>query len=303
MSAPPQSLAYLNGQYLTSDELRLPVYDAGFVFGATVTDLCRTFRHRLFRLDDHLTRFRRSCQKARIPQPVPDADLRTIAERVVAHNAALLPPTQDLALVLFATPGPIGSYAGREVAVEPTLGLHTFPLPVARYRQFFAVGASLMVPPTRHVPPEAVDPRIKQRSRLSWWIAEREVQEMEPGASALLLDASNHVTETAAANLLIVRAGTVLTPPRSTVLEGISLKVIEEICDQLSIPFREQTLTLADCQTADEAMLSCTSFCLAGVRSVQGVQLPWPGPIFLRLLTAWSQAVNVDIRGQFLAGA
>ena len=30
--------------------LRVPVHDAGFVMGATVTDLCRTFRHRLYLL-------------------------------------------------------------------------------------------------------------------------------------------------------------------------------------------------------------------------------------------------------------
>jgi hypothetical protein len=37
-------LAYLNGRLLPQDEARLPVHDAGFVMGATVTDLCRTFR-------------------------------------------------------------------------------------------------------------------------------------------------------------------------------------------------------------------------------------------------------------------
>jgi branched-subunit amino acid aminotransferase/4-amino-4-deoxychorismate lyase len=51
-------LAYLNGDFRPQNEAQLPLHDAGFVWGATVTDLCRTFRHRLFRLADHLDRFR-----------------------------------------------------------------------------------------------------------------------------------------------------------------------------------------------------------------------------------------------------
>src|SRR5438067_867239 len=107
-----EPLAYLEGRFIPQSALRLPLHDAGFVFGATVTDLCRTFHHRLFRLSDHLTRFRRSCQAAHVPQPVPDTELAAIAERLVTHNAALLKPDEDLALVLLATPGPIGYYAG-----------------------------------------------------------------------------------------------------------------------------------------------------------------------------------------------
>src|SRR5436190_16456800 len=95
-------LAYLNGCFLAQSEASLTLHDAGFVMGATVTDLCRTFRHRPFRLADHLARFRASCRSARVPLLLSDADLAGHAEQLVAHNAALLSADQDLALVLFA---------------------------------------------------------------------------------------------------------------------------------------------------------------------------------------------------------
>src|SRR5205085_4767484 len=158
-------------------EARLALNDAGFVSGATVTDLVRTFAHRPFRLPDHLRRFRRSCELARVPQPLSDDELTAVAERLVGHNAGLLRPGQDLALVLFATPGPVGYYLGQPGGPgdgAPTLGLHTFPLPFARYRPLFAAGARLVVPPTRHVPAASVDPRAKVRSRMFWWVAEQE---------------------------------------------------------------------------------------------------------------------------------
>src|SRR5437588_12915769 len=108
-----EPLAYRNGQLLPRHEFQLEIHDAGFIFGATVTDLCRTFRLQLFRLDDHLVRFRNSCRAARIPQPVADAELARAAQELTEHNAGLLATGQELALVLFATPGPIGYYAGQ----------------------------------------------------------------------------------------------------------------------------------------------------------------------------------------------
>ena len=38
-----------------------------------------------------------------------------------------------------------------------------------------------------------------------------------------------------------------------------------------------------------------------GVSRIQGVPLPWPGPVFERLLRAWDERVGVSIRGQILA--
>src|SRR5436309_16069839 len=105
-----QPLAYLGRRFLPQTEASLPLHDAGFVWGATVTDLCRTFRHRLYRLADHLRRFRESCRLARVPLLLGDDELVNISNRLVAHNAALIGEEADLALVLFATPGPIGYY-------------------------------------------------------------------------------------------------------------------------------------------------------------------------------------------------
>src|SRR5437588_6550128 len=96
-------LAYLNGDFRPQSEAQLPLHDAGFVWGATVTDLCRTFRHRLFRLSDHLDRFRDSCRRARVSLDANDEQLTAIAEQLVAHNASLIGDNDDLALVMFAT--------------------------------------------------------------------------------------------------------------------------------------------------------------------------------------------------------
>jgi branched-subunit amino acid aminotransferase/4-amino-4-deoxychorismate lyase len=162
-------------------------------------------------------------------------------------------------------------------------------------------GARLVVPAVRHVPAECVDPRIKQRSRLHWWLAQQEVQRVDPRASALLLDQHGHVTETAAANFLLVRDGTVYSPPSEAILGGVSLRVVRELCERLGIAFQERPLRLYDCLNADEAMLTNTPFCLAGVGRINGALLPWPGAVLRRLLEAWSEELGLDIEKQIVS--
>ena len=144
-----EPLVYQHDTFRPQREAALTLNDAGFIMGVTVTDLCRTFRHRLFRLDEHLRRFRQSCELARVPQPKADAELVGIAERLVAHNANLVSATDDLALVMFATPGPIGYYLGDAGGLgdaAPTFGMHTFPLPLNRYIHLFREGVRLVTP-------------------------------------------------------------------------------------------------------------------------------------------------------------
>jgi branched-subunit amino acid aminotransferase/4-amino-4-deoxychorismate lyase len=300
---PAAPLAYVNGKAVPQAEAGLPLHDAGLVWGATVSDLCRTVRHRLYRWPDHLARFRRSCRAVHVSPPWTDVEVTRCAEELAAHNAGLLAPEQDLALVVLATPGPVGYYAGAAGGAGPTLILHTFPLPFARYRPLFAEGARLVVPSTRHVPAASVDPRVKQRSRMHWWLAEQEARRTDPAAQALLLDLAGHVTETAAANFLLVRGGAVLTPPRSAVLGGVSLQVVEELCRDLCIPFEERDLGVYDCLNADEALLSSTPYCLAGVSRINGTPVPFSGPVWRRLLAAWGERIGLDIAGQITHGS
>jgi branched-chain amino acid aminotransferase len=285
-------VAYLNGHFLPAGEAGLSLQDAGFVWGATATDRVRTYGHKLYLFSEHLERFRTSCELCSIPQPVPDDELTRIAERLAGLNAALLGPKVELILIMFATPGPCRP---GKPAATPTLGMHAIPLEGELYRSLITQGAKLIVPEVRHLPVECVPRQAKMRSRMHWWLAEQQARETDPDAAALLRDRAGHITETASANFLIVRKGVVISPPRDQVLDGISLLVIEELCGTLGIKFEEHSIKIEDCQSASEAMLASTPYGVAGVSSINGISLSWPGPILKRLHKAWSDRVGVDI--------
>jgi branched-chain amino acid aminotransferase len=294
--------AFLNGRMVPQSQAHLALNDAGFVFGATVTDLCRTFRQRIYRWPDHLARFRGGCRSAYLDVPLDDATVTQRAEELVAHNAALIGANQDLALVLFATPGPVGFYLGQEVAAgeQPTFGMHTFVLPFNRCRSWIEQGVLLATPRVRQIPTDCVDPRIKQRSRMHWWLAAEEVRRRQAEALPLLLDRDDCVTETASANFLLVKKGAIFSPPPDSILGGISLRVVAELCARLAIPLEYRSISLEECYAADEALLTCTSYCLAGVRQINERVITWPGPMLRRLLPAWNAEVGIDIHRQIL---
>jgi branched-chain amino acid aminotransferase len=318
MTAP---LAYLNGRFLPFAEAALPLHDAGFVSGATVVDNARTFRHKLFRWPDHLARFRRDCGPCYVPLDATDEQLTATAEELVAYNAKLLPPGGELQLVTFATPGPLGFYLGEAPNGPATLGMVTYPLPFARYRRLFTEGVTLAVAGLQSShPADLLPPRVKHRSRLFWHIAERTIndptsRDHAPGAVPVVFNDSG-AADTAIGSVLAVTGDTVIRPVSDWVQDSISAKVIGELsattglkCADEPLDFRYfcRPLEPRDQKTilprVLELLLAGTGFCVAGVKHFtvadRAREYTWPGPVFRKLLAAWSDLVGVDIEKQF----
>ncbi len=301
------SLAFRNGRFLPYSELAVAPHDAGFVFGATVTDFCRTYRHRLFRWPDHLARLRRDAAACFIPLPYSDEELTAAAERLVTENAKALPPDDDLAVITFATPGPLGYMAGEADTGPPTVAMHTFPIPKERYRRFFTEGVVLA---WAGLAPQygTVTAVPKHRSRMHWWHANHWINRepepsLHPGAVSALWG-RGYALDTAIGAVLAVRDGTVLRSPADLVLDSVSVGVVRELCQAVGIPFVESKDEFGRTIDADaELLLAGSAFGIAGVRRFvwqrKTVEYPWPGPVCTQLAAAWSDLVGVDIVKQF----
>ena len=298
-----EQLVYLRGELQPASSAHIAIYDAAVVLGATVTDLARTFHGQLYRLEDHVRRFYRSCRYARIePRIDPDKTMQICSE-LVAHNRPLAGADAEMAVVLFISPGEFAVYAGAAGMAgeqEPTFCIHTFPLPFSLWADYFTAGAHVVTPSVRQVPPVCVDPKIKCRSRMHWWLADQETHLVDPKAVSLCLDLDGNITETSGSNFLIVSDGAVICPSPRGILRGISLETIAEICGELQIDFIERDFQVYDVVNADEAFLATTPYCMAPVTKINGLPIAdgQPGPLFARLLAAWSERVGVDIEAQ-----
>jgi branched-subunit amino acid aminotransferase/4-amino-4-deoxychorismate lyase len=294
-----EPVAYLNGQFLPAHQAALPIDDAGFVLGATVTEQLRTFHGQLFRTARHLERLRHSLEICGIEPPIDIAEFGRVAAELAARNYPLLDPGDDLGLVMFVTPGAYPALAGRET--PPTVGLHTFPLAFNRWARACRDGASLVTTSIQQVPSQCWPAELKCRSRMHYYLADKEANVKEPGARALLLDAAGNVIETSTANIVIYRPETgLISPPRMTVLPGVSLEVVFELATKVGVSCVEREFGISDVVAANEVLLSSTPNCLLPVTRFDGHAVGGgkPGPFFTQLLAAWSEMVGIDIAEQ-----
>ena len=297
----PRPVAYLNGQIVDAQAAVIPATDAGFVLGVTVAEQLRTFGGKLFRLDRHLQRLSHSLEIVGIDPGVPLAELGRVAEEMAARNHRLLDPDDDLGLSIFVTPGPYATFDTVAPRSGPTVGIHTYPLPFHLWHDKYEAGQSLVVTDVMQVPSACWPAELKCRSRMHYFLADKKARQVEPGARALLLDASGQVVEASTANVLIFRANEgLISPPREAILPGVSVAVLAELAAGMKIPFVHRRLDPADIAAAGEVMLCSTSPCVWPVTRFSGQPIGNGrcGPVVKELLKKWSQLFGVEVAAQ-----
>lgn len=303
-----EAIAYLNGEFVPVSQASLHVFDLGVVGGMSVTEMVRTFHHKPFCLDEHLRRLLQSLNIVGFDLGMTLAELKAVCEQVVSENARLIPTHHDLGLIVFVTAGQNLTYlghAGRDLARQTTVCVHTFPLPFELWAEKYGTGIHLVTVGTRSIPDDVIDTRIKHRSRLHWHLADREAKRVDAAAMAILCDHEGHLTETATGNLCLVDSESIFTPAKH-VLEGISRSFVDELAASVPLIFAQQgQVTVDDLVNADEAFITSTPTCLLPVTKFnsQPISDGRPGSVFRKLIDAWSQVVGLDIVEQMRRGA
>jgi branched-subunit amino acid aminotransferase/4-amino-4-deoxychorismate lyase len=294
-------LAYLDGRWLPLREAAVSVLDGGFVQGTTVAEQLRTFRGRLFELPAHVARLARSLEIIGLAPPLPLEEIGQIATDLAAQNAKLLEADDDQNVTIFVTPGPYTAYAEVAGRQGPTLGIHTQPLPFSQWAGKYETGERLVVSDVRQVPAACWPSELKCRSRMHYYLADRQARQRDPRARALLLNERGVVTEASTANVLVVRRDEGLVSPRKVdILPGVTMAVVASLAERLGLPWVERDVTVADVVTAEEVLLCSTSPCVLPVTAVDGRPIGGgvPGPVWQQLISAFSERVGLDIVAQ-----
>jgi branched-chain amino acid aminotransferase len=200
--------------------------------------------------------------------------------------------------------GPLGIYAHLfEGGPKCTVVIADFPLKwtVRGMGKLFDVGINAVIPSQRAIPGWLLDPKIKNRSRLFYQMANIEVSAYRGENNwALLLDPDGFIAEGTGDNFFIVKDGCIITPEGRNVLRGISRAYVFELSEGLGYPCIEKNIEPYDVYTADEAFMTGTPFCLLPVTSLNGVKIDngTMGPVTKALLEKWGKNVGLDIIAQ-----
>jgi branched-chain amino acid aminotransferase len=292
-----EPVVYVNERLVPASQATVSVFDRGFRMGDGVFDTARTFRHRPYKLREHIERLYRSLHYIRLDPGLTMEEMETRTLRVVEHNVAFLQPHDDVWITQVVSRGPLRTQGA------PTVVILTEPLPFDSFARYHKLGVSLITPAIRHTPAQSVEPRAKTVSRMNLVLAELEAQQRDPEAWGLLLDLDGNVTEYTSGNFFMVRQGQLLTPFERNSLGGIARETVMELAEDLGIPCREADITPYDVYNAEEAFITSTSKCILPVGRLNGIRIgkAIPGPLTRRLLDTWSARVEVDIVGQALS--
>ena len=293
-------LVYLSGELVPESEAKISIFDSAVMLGDCVTESIRTFRHQPFRLEDHIARLYRSLKVARIaPGHSPD-ELTRITLDVLDANRHAMKPEDDCWIVHNISRGLLKHGPSPSQQNPATIIIFTNHLDLRGWAEYFTAGCHAVTSMSRAVPAQSLDARIKNRSRLSYTIADAEARLVDPDAQCVILDIHGNVSENKGGNLFVVSNGELRTPSTDNCLAGISRQTVLELAAELGLSVREMSLQMYDLYTADEVFFASTPYCIMPATRFNGLPVAdgTVGDVTKRLLAAWSRRVGVDIIAQ-----
>ncbi len=269
--------AFIDGGYVPIAEARLPVLDWGFTRSDVTYDVVHVWKGSFFRLEDHLERFLRSCEKLRLSPPARD-EIRQVLMECVRLSG--LRDAYVEAICTRGMPAP-GSRDPRTCVNRFLAFAIPFIWVITPEQQ--ARGAHLIISQVQRIPPASVDPTVKN---FHWGDLTRALFEAyDRGAdTAVLVDPDGYISEGPGFNVFCVEGDRVRSPG-DTVLEGITRRSVKELCEELGIGFELGRITPDELKDADEVFLATTAGGVMPVSRVEDRILgnDRPGPISTRL--------------------
>jgi|TARA_B110000967_G_scaffold172024_1_gene182845 branched-chain amino acid aminotransferase len=294
-------VVYQNGEYVSERDAKVSIFDSALMFGDMVFEMTRSFNQKQFRLREHLERMYIGIKILRIPMKLTIDELEKICYETIEKNKDAFEPHDEHRLLINVSRGPLGIYSSIfDNKLEPTVIVADFPLKwtVAGMDTLIDEGINAVVTSQRAIPASLMEPKIKNRSRMWYQMANIEASLFEGKNNwALLLDPDGFIAEGSGDNIFFVKNGVVYTPEPRNILVGITRNYIFELCEQLNIKCIEKNLETYDAYTADESFMTATPFCLLPVMKFNGLNIGNGklGEITQKLHDQWSKNAGLNI--------
>jgi len=293
---------YMNGTFIPENEANISIYDSALMFGDMVFEMTRSFNKKQFKLREHLERLYTGIKILQIPLKMTIDEMEKAVHETIEKNASVFSDDDEHRIMLDVSRGLLGIYQRIDGAHKgPNVIIADFPLrwTVSDMGILFDTGINAVITSQRAIPASLMDPKIKNRSRLFYLMANIEASRVKGENNwALLLDMDGFIAEGTGDNFFIIKDGVIITPEGRNILRGISRDyVLNTLCPQLELPTIEKNIEPYDVYMADEAFMTGTPFCMLPVTQLNGVPIGngKTGKIFSRLIKQWSVNIDVDI--------
>lgn len=281
---------YLNGEFVRKHEAKVSVFDHGFLYGDGIFEGIRCYQGNVFRLDDHLKRLYESAHSIMLEIPLSYEEMKEAVLETIRKNQL---QNSYIRLVVSRGEGDLGldpRNCSRPNVIIIADQIKLYP------QELYDNGMEIITIPTRRNIPDALNPKIKSLNYLNNILAK--IEATRAGVmEALMLNTDGYVCECTGDNIFIVKNGRVLTPPTYLgALDGVTRRVIMEICRDQEIECSEEPFTRHDVFVADECFLTGTAAEIIPVTKLDGrtIGTGKPGPLTKQLIEEFHKRVTVE---------
>ena len=281
---------YIDGKYYDQKNAKISVFDHGLLYGDGIFEGIRAYNGRVFRLKEHIDRLFYSAKAILLRMPLSHGEIVRAVVETCRRNKI-----RDGYVRLLVTRG-----AGT-LGLNPNRCKNPAVIIIADKIQLYPAelyerGMEIITVPTIRNLHSALNPAIKSLNYLNNILAKIEAN--NAGCEeAVMLNAEGFVSECTGDNIVIVKAGQVLTPPLSAgALYGITRGVVLELAREGGLSVAEPNLTRYDLFNADECFLTGTGAELIPIVKIDGrvIGTGKPGPITRRLVDKYHALTNVS---------
>lgn len=243
-------VGYYNGEIGPLEEMKIPMLDRAVYFGDGCYDAAMFSNNRIFALEDHLDRFYNSCRLLEIPFDIEREALTKELQKCIDAN--------ELSEGMIYWQCSRGTYYRSHnfppETVKPNLMIFTVPDEIVPMDTTYKL---ISMEDTRFL-----HCNIKTLNLIPSVIAYQRC--IEAGCQETLFHRQGRVTECAHSNVLILKDGTLHTPPRDNlILPGITLKHLIILAKENNIPVIEAPFSMDELKNADEVIISNSgAFCI-----------------------------------------
>ncbi|WP_295118182.1 branched-chain amino acid transaminase [uncultured Chitinophaga sp.] len=263
------TILYFNGEYLKASEAKMDLYGQSLHYGYAVFEGLRAYKTesgevKIFKVEEHFDRFRRSCELIHIPYKWTNKELVDACYKVLELNGleeAYIRP------LVFCPPN---------MTLKAAEEAHVM---ICAWEWGAYLGEKLLrVKTSSYQRPNPKAFKIESKSAglyVNSILASQEAK-AEGYDEALLLDINGNVAEGPGANLFFEKDGTIYTPAPGNILPGITRATVIEICAELGIPLVEKFFTIEELKQAEAVFYCGTAAEIVGWDSLDGQQFSKP---------------------------
>lgn len=290
MKLPLSKYVWFDGKYVPTEKASVPITTHAIHYGTSIFEGIRAYWNgknlHVFRLDEHVKRFRRSGQFYNISLNFSDEEISNAITGICKKNKL----KKSCYIRPFYFVGDYGINLHVTEKAPTNVAIFTFPFGDL----FNKNGISAGVVSWRKFSDMSTPPQAKMGGNyLNSIIATQEAKQKGVD-EAILLDHNGNVSEAPGENIFIVRNGQLATPTlASSTLDGITRDTIIKIAKDLGIKVVERDITRSELVISDEIFLTGTAAEITPITSMDSKKIRngKPGDITKKMMSEYTDIV------------